>query len=126
MYLTFRVITGSDDPKGLAKIFSSSNAELFLKGDLLYPQSSRSHPKNGVRIKIEQKRNLSVDRLLTRFFALIRDHKKLKKFLKIYPSELCIVLYAYDRSAELWVSPKNLIRIAELGLDFGIDYYMTK
>lgn len=124
LYLTFKILTGARRQTHLIDIFQGIEVISFYKGEALYPKSRQVHDENGISVRINSVGPASLDDLLSIFLSSIKDTNLLKKAVEQFKSELCAVLYAVDRSAELWISHKNLSELSDLGLDFGIDYYI--
>jgi hypothetical protein len=122
LYLTLDIFTNEDDPISVAKVLGGSPHRVYLKGDLVSAKAKIRFKENGLEYRhVSPELNLNIS--IEKFLAEI-ESPHVKKILKKYRSEFCVILYAVDRSAELWISPQNLKKVGELGLDFGIDYYI--
>jgi hypothetical protein len=123
LYLTLDIRLGADDPNTTFAQLRNMEGRIYRKGDPLGPKSRRFYEQNGISYRKDPKQGLNLDTLITDFFADF-DLKEMKAVLEKYTSEFCSVTWIADRSAELWISPKNLKLIADLNLDFGVDYYI--
>ena len=123
MYVYLGIFGFKCSPERISQILGVKPTETFKRGDPI--EGTRAKCKqNGWQYRIDAKEIVGLEPLVKKILKRFRDVRSLKKAVAMGRGTLTCVLYARDRSAEIWLSPPTLKGLAKIGCEFHLDYFI--